>query len=638
MASKTTLFVLAGLSAFFWSAAARAQGDCTQQFDSTYDLIQKAIFENKGCTAAACHGAAVQGGLDLRAGVSYDALVDVPAESVAGMARLVPGQKEQSLLWFNLAAATLPAQWQAPLRAMPIGLEALTFDELEAMREWIESGAPRDGVLPVTGELLDACLPPAKPIEIKPLDPPPAGKGVQIRMPRWELPAGGEDEVCYVSYYDVSDQVPAPFLSPDGNSFRYNRIQIRQDPLSHHLIVNRYAGSTNNGLVGDFRCRGGASDGAPCVPTDQGACGEGLCGSRIVSSFACIEFDGGAGAFGGGFTGTQETGTEQRLLPGVYDELPTKGWILWNSHAFNLTDERGKIEAWLNFDFAQPEDQSFPGRDIFTAFSIFDMTVPPFEAQEVCNIQTLPGNAHLFELSSHMHQRGARFRAFLGAFRCAGGPYDRTPCSPFGPDAAFATADLCAGAPCRAKMPPAAGDCNGDLEVSINELVQAVNISLGVLPRSRCADADPDGSNTVTVAELVRAVQSSLSPGFRDAESSLLYTSFVYNDPVVLNIDPPIDFPANAAARDARALTYCAVYDNGFLDPSEVKTRTSSPNSCSPSACSAGRVGAACRRSNHAACDTSPGAGDGFCDACTLYGGVTTEDEMFILLGSYYVD
>jgi hypothetical protein len=27
----------------------------------------------------------------------------------------------------------------------------------------------------------------------------------------------------------------------------------------------------------------------------------------------------------------------------------------------------------------------------------------------------------------------------------------------------------------------------------------------------------------------------------------------------------------------------------------------------------------------------------GVCDACTVTGGVTTEDEMFILLGNYYV-
>ena len=37
-----------------------------------------------------------------------------------------------------------------------------------------------------------------------------------------------------------------------------------------------------------------------------------------------------------------------------------------------------------------------------------------------------------------------------------------------------------------------------------------------------------------------------------------------------------------------------------------------------------------------AACDATAGAGDGFRDACPLTGGVATEDEMFVLLGSHF--
>ena len=36
-------------------------------------------------------------------------------------------------------------------------------------------------------------------------------------------------------------------------------------------------------------------------------------------------------------------------------------------------------------------------------------------------------------------------------------------------------------------------------------------------------------------------------------------------------------------------------------------------------------------------CETEPGAGDGVCDACDVMGGFTTEDEMFILLGNFFV-
>jgi hypothetical protein len=34
-------------------------------------------------------------------------------------------------------------------------------------------------------------------------------------------------------------------------------------------------------------------------------------------------------------------------------------------------------------------------------------------------------------------------------------------------------------------------------------------------------------------------------------------------------------------------------------------------------------------------CDSPPGAGDGWCDACTLTGGVTTENEMFIFSAAF---
>ena len=51
-------------------------------FDSTFALIQAAIFERHGCTSAVCHGATPgSGGLDLRPDVAYDNLVDVPAQT-----------------------------------------------------------------------------------------------------------------------------------------------------------------------------------------------------------------------------------------------------------------------------------------------------------------------------------------------------------------------------------------------------------------------------------------------------------------------------------------------------------------------------------------------------------------------------
>ena len=108
--------------------------DCTkancQTFPSTYDMIQQAVFENHGCTSQLCHGAAKMGGLDLRADVSYQNLIDVPSETVPGLGykRVDPGSKDRSLLWINLAALTLPDQFHAPLRGMPLSAAPLSTD------------------------------------------------------------------------------------------------------------------------------------------------------------------------------------------------------------------------------------------------------------------------------------------------------------------------------------------------------------------------------------------------------------------------------------------------------------------------------------------------------------------------------
>jgi len=57
-----------------------------------------------------------------------------------------------------------------------------------------------------------------------------------------------------------------------------------------------------------------------------------------------------------------------------------------------------------------------------------------------------------------------------------------------------------------------------------------------------------------------------------------------------------------------------------------------------PVACAEGNVGAPCDGvGDDRACDSSPGANDGFCDACNITGGESTENEMFILIGSYYI-
>ena len=75
--------------------------DCTptrcDAFASTFDLIQQAIFERHDCTNATCHGhpSAPSGGLDLRPGHTYDALIDVRSQA-SELPRVLPAPASTS--------------------------------------------------------------------------------------------------------------------------------------------------------------------------------------------------------------------------------------------------------------------------------------------------------------------------------------------------------------------------------------------------------------------------------------------------------------------------------------------------------------------------------------------------------------
>src|SRR6185369_921683 len=114
--------------------------------------------------------------------------------------RILPGEPGESYLFLKLQAATEPGSVTIAGSPMPSGLPPLSANLLQAVRIWIEKGAPETGSVgdDINGqsdsiaELLGACLPPATPITIEPLAPPAADEGIQLRMPNYILPKGKE--------------------------------------------------------------------------------------------------------------------------------------------------------------------------------------------------------------------------------------------------------------------------------------------------------------------------------------------------------------------------------------------------------------------------------------------------------------
>ena len=60
---------------------------------------------------------------------------------------------------------------------------------------------------------------------------------------------------------------------------------------------------------------------------------------------------------------------------------------------------------------------------------------------------------------------------------------------------------------------PGAGDCNGNGEVSIDELITLVNVALANAAATACTAGDANGDQRITIDEIIRAVNAALSGG-----------------------------------------------------------------------------------------------------------------------------
>ncbi len=523
-------------------------------FASTFDAVQKVVFDGQGCSTTGCHtGANPVGGLDLTAGNSWASLHDVPSR-INGEKRILPGSPTRSVLYQKLAAATLGEKTSGS--PMPIGRPALSEDDLNLVRWWIYGGAPEDGVVRDAIPYVPGCLPDPKPLAIKPLDPPPAGKGLQLVMPSFTVPAATETERCFASYFDVCDQVPAELRSNMNGieMFSFDARELRMDPGSHHLILNWSTVDPDqlaDPSYGGFTCHGGDKTGETCDPRDLSACGTGLCASAFREGFTCSGFGptvpGQAGRTQFPIGGAQRSQDFQQYPEGVYNRIPCRGILLWNTHNFNLSPEDQSTNARLNYYFADPANLKYSGQGGLVG-PIFRPNNPPFTKETYCSDFPLPRGARVYQLSSHTHKHGELF--WVNA---------------------------------------------------------------------------PDGTK--------------------------IYENVSYNDPQEERYDPPLAFDSEVAAE--RTLHFCATYNNG-VNPDgspnvEKVTRASrvpesakapgSLGSCSPIACvNEGAIGRACTGENDdATCDSSPGKGDGDCDACRITGGESTENEMFLLIPGYYV-
>ena len=568
------------------SKTAPASCPCEAPATSTFAAIQTAVFERHGCTQAVCHGSAPgQGGLDLRPESAYANLVDVPSTILPSQKRVEPGAIEQSLLWRKLAASTLDLQG-VPGTAMPNGTYApLTANELKAIELWIYNGAPAEGVIKNTDGLLSSCLPPPEPQKIRPPDLPAAGEGVQLYSPPWTIQAHGEGEVCFSSYYDFSAQVPPELQFPcptvwGGSSkqcFAYKRTELTQDPNSHHSILRLYRGASSitDPNFGTYTCHGGDHAGMPCDPTGVGIAAP-------------------DGADCGARSGCAGTVVPSVACIGYGPADLSYGASLSGADSGNAPQIIISTSPFYRNPYPDGVYNVMPVQGIFVENShAFNTTDAPTTNEQWLNIYfATPGERQY--LVQDLFDAEDIFIAGVPPYQSA--QYCRTFTMPIG----TRMFEMYSHTHKRGKLFQGWGP--------------------GITP----------------------SCTSRTGPCAPEAGTPFLVTTN-YSDPDVVHWDPPLALDGDATARTFK---YCIIYDNGETDPATVKRKSTSPassllfGSCTTAdiACAGGSHQGEHCQGNNAVCDSSPGLGDGLCDACTVHGGVTTDDEMFIMLGSYYCE
>ena len=224
-------------------------GQTAPDENAAYHDIQEYVFDNS-CANSVCHAApANAGNLNLTYGLSYEDLVgrapQNPAAAAAGMKLIDPGNPENSFLLTKLMGPTAPEQGAR----MPFGGGVLHSGKIDAVRTWIEAGAPRIGKIAGIGDLAVLRDPDEK--FVAPAPPPP-GEGYQLRLPPFKIEPGTEREIFYAT--QITDENGNPV---DGDIF-INRVEIFYPAGSHHFIIYRLTeaglakGLLNNGIIPDI--------------------------------------------------------------------------------------------------------------------------------------------------------------------------------------------------------------------------------------------------------------------------------------------------------------------------------------------------------------------------------------------------
>jgi len=347
---------------------------------SSFQLLQQKVF-TPSCVGCHTQGTdyAVQSGLILDQDQSYNSLINImsyyPKAKADDILLVKPGNADSSLLYMKVHG--IPQNHDYGL-LMPLGNEALSIGQQEFIKEWINAGAPKTGVVADASLLDDTTHYPAP--TFTDLAPPAVGTGYQVTSGSFNVSSNFERELFV--YRDLGNTLP----------IYVNRIHTKMRPFSHHLVLYTFdPQQTPKSMLPAFN-----------VIRDL----RNPDGSYNNSTEALMNYH----TFLGGSMIQED---EYNFPPGVALKLPAHAGIDFNTHFVNYTPNTIPGECYANIYTTDASKVQYEAQPLFIPNT--DITLPAQQQTTLMQTTTNPftNKMNVFMLTSHYHAKGQKFQILI---------------------------------------------------------------------------------------------------------------------------------------------------------------------------------------------------------------------------------
>ena len=342
---------------------------------ASFSLMQQKIL-TPSCATAGCHASErdpsfAQHGLVLAEGVAYQNLVGVdPTNSAAkadGLKRVKAFASLESLLYHKLNIAASHHSGKQYGNPMPLGGQRLSDGQIEFVRRWIESGAPR------TGSVADAKLLDDKTVSVatyEPLPVPSAGTGVQLSIAPFDIQPKFERELFTRKAVGNTQAIYV------------NRYAIKMRSGSHHFIAYNFRDNAILPGLNDVRDLRNADNSLNPL---------------TLLSMPNHVF----------LAGSQAQEQEYTFPEGAALLIPAGTSLDLNSHYVNKTDAVMKGEAQINLYTVDPLSVTRVVKTLDLGNQ--NLPIPANSRVTLTKSFTFDKPRKVLTLTSHMHKLGERF-------------------------------------------------------------------------------------------------------------------------------------------------------------------------------------------------------------------------------------